>query len=103
MILIHHRQTSTVGVRAHGRSSTANAQLVRINPVYAALLRVFGPAECGDNPLAGTKYDAVLAGQRDRERFERRAARIPRRQRRLHPTGAGSSWSSSDRAARPHP
>lgn len=82
MILIHRRQSGTDdGVQLAPLSSAP--ELGRINPVYAVLVRVFGPAECSDNPLEGTKYDSLLALQRERERFERRSAKaIPRWQRR---------------------
>lgn len=46
--------------------------VVHINPVYAELLRVFGPPDTPDNPLVGTKYDPRLALRRDHEKFKRR-------------------------------
>lgn len=104
MILIHHRRGSTGlagplqgdGIESIGSPDSAHGIDIReftpINPFYAALLRVLGPAQCGDNPLAGTKYDAALAAERDRERFERRAAKVvPRWQRRHHLPGVHSS------------
>lgn len=96
MTLIHHRRGATRGAGALRGAGPQGAGFAPINPLYAALVRVFGPAQCGDNPLAGTKYDAVLAGQRDRERYERRAAKaIPRWQRRNLRAGSPGPQRSS--------
>jgi hypothetical protein len=50
-----------------------------INPVRAALLRVWGPAESWDNPLTGTKYDPTLRAERQHDSLERRRERWERR------------------------
>jgi hypothetical protein len=46
-----------------------------INSFRAALLRVWGPADSWDNPLAGTKYDPKLRAQRQHDSLEHRQER----------------------------
>ena len=71
------------------RTAVPEHELRQMNPVRAALLRVWGPAESWDNPLTGTKYDPALRAVRQHESLERRRARWERRKQhwndRLHP------------------
>jgi len=59
-----------------------------IGRVQAALLRVWGPADSWDNPLAGTKYDPVHQAERQHASLEHRRERWEERKRhwdeRLH-------------------
>lgn len=75
MIIIHRRQRTTE-VTSTPPTAARNPDLERINPVYAALLRVFGPPDSPDSELVGTKYDTRIAAQREREEFERRRLRV---------------------------
>jgi hypothetical protein len=50
-----------------------------INPVRAALLRLWGPADSWDNPLVGTKYDPKLQAHRQHASLERRQERWEQR------------------------
>jgi hypothetical protein len=48
-----------------------------INPFLALLYMIYGPADCAQSPLRGTRYDSGLRHRRD---LERRAARRRRRE-----------------------
>jgi len=52
--------------------TTDDPSLRRINPILAFLYMIYGPADCDQSPLRGTRYDSGLRHQRD---VERRAAR----------------------------
>lgn len=78
MIIIHRAQRATGIARALAAEDRSSRE-DRINPVYAALLRVFGPPDSPDNPLLGTKYDPRLAAQREREKFTRRRIKVDER------------------------
>ena len=77
---LHHKPEPDIGTAPEFRE---------INPVRAALLRIWGPAESWDNPLTGTKYDPALRATRQHESLERRRERWERRKEhwneRLHP------------------
>jgi hypothetical protein len=57
--------------------TTDDVSLRRINPVLAFLYMIYGPADCAQSPLRGTRYDSGLRHRRD---LERRAARRLRRE-----------------------
>lgn len=59
-----------------------DAPATRMSPVYAMLLRIFGPADRPDNPLVGTQYDPGRAAREDQRRFRRRRNRSIRLHRR---------------------
>jgi hypothetical protein len=60
---------------------TDDISLRRINPFLAFLYMIYGPADCDQNPLRGTRYDSVLRHQRDLERRAERRLRREARQR----------------------
>ncbi|TWP34308.1 hypothetical protein [Leekyejoonella antrihumi] len=74
-----------------------------MNPVSAALLRVFGPSDSPGNPLVGTKYDPTLAAQRGMERTARHHAQVnagwQRWDKRLHGHNPVPPYKISDDAA----
>ena len=55
-----------------------------MSPVRAALLRVWGPADSWDNPLAGTKYDPIRQAQRQHDSLEHRRQRWEQRKQHWH-------------------
>jgi hypothetical protein len=63
-IQLHHR----------GRLAADAERYRPINPVYATLLRMWGPADSWDNPLVGTRFDPRLSVQRQQETVQRRRA-----------------------------
>jgi hypothetical protein len=61
----------------NGFRTTDDLSLRRINPFLAFLYMIYGPADCDQSPLRGTRYDSGLRRRRD---VERRAARRLRRE-----------------------
>jgi hypothetical protein len=57
------------------RKPADDREFLQISRVRAALLRVWGPADSWDSPLAGTKYDPVHQAERQHESLERRRQR----------------------------
>jgi len=56
----------------------------QISHLKATLLRVWGPADSWDNPLAGTKYDPIVAQRRQHEQLEERRSRWEHRKEHWH-------------------
>lgn len=103
--MIIPRRRRSAGEAPPQPSESDSSEPRRINPIYAALLRVLGPPESQDNPLLGTKYDPRLAARRAQEKSERHRdkalVRWQRWEHRLHghhpvpPPSAAAGWGTS--------
>jgi len=61
------------------RNASKDDGFIPIGRVRGTLLRIWGPADSWDNPLAGTRYDPTLQAQRQHDSLEYRRWRWDRR------------------------
>jgi hypothetical protein len=64
------------------RHSSDNDGLIPIGRLRGTLLRIWGPADSWDNPLAGTRYDPARQVQRQHDSLEYRRRRWDQRRQR---------------------